>query len=144
MSCDHHYKAHSLYKYALMYVHVLKHYTQSTPLHITSPLRSITYVISTSILYNHIKVSSVTAPLSAGLVEKRGICIESCGAGFFVSGGVCEQCEGTCPSGTECDGWNYAEEVEPGDTLDQFINNECAIVNGHIRINAKTVSAYEA
>ena len=77
----------------------------------------------------------------AGLFEKRGFCVESCGEGFFVSNGVCEQCVGECPNGVECDGWDSTEEVEPGATLDQFLNQECAVVNGHVRINANTIAA---
>ena len=77
----------------------------------------------------------------AGLFEKRGFCVESCGEGFFVSNGVCEQCVGECPNGVECDGWDSTEEVEPGATLDQFLNQECAVVNGHVRINSITIEA---
>ena len=56
----------------------------------------------------------------------------------MVDSNTCVACIGPCPSGTECRGWSGTEAVTNDDIMEEFLNNECVIVNGHIRFNGVT------
>ena len=56
----------------------------------------------------------------------------------MVDNNMCTPCGGPCPQGTECQGWSGTEAVRNDDIMEEFLNNECVIVNGHIRLNAVT------
>ena len=69
-----------------------------------------------------------------------------CGDGYALENGRCEQCIGSCPNGEECIGYGPDVAVQgPNDgVLQNFINKECAIVNGNIRFNSKTTEALDS
>ena len=75
---------------------------------------------------------------TAGLFDLDGSCVVSCPANHMMDSNTCVACIGPCPSGTECQGWSGTEAVTNDDIMEEFLNNECVIVNGHIRFNQFT------
>ena len=75
---------------------------------------------------------------SGGLFEFSGSCVVSCPENHMVDNNVCTPCVAPCPQGTECHGWSGADAVQNDVIMEEFLNNECAIVNGHIRFNLIT------
>ena len=82
---------------------------------------------------------------SVGLFDQEGKCVSGCSDGFFAQGGRCVRCIGTCPSGDTCLGWAGSDSVQNNTDpiMTAFLNQECAIVNGNIRITEETVAAYQ-
>ena len=75
---------------------------------------------------------------SVGLFEFSGSCVVSCPENHMVDNNECVPCGGPCPQGTECQGWSGTDAVQNDAILEEFLNNECVIVNGHIRFNLIT------
>ena len=75
---------------------------------------------------------------SGGLFELSGRCVGSCPENHMPENNVCTPCVGPCPQGTECQGWSGTDAVRNDDIMEEFLNNECAIVNGHIQLNTDT------
>ena len=75
---------------------------------------------------------------SGGLFELSGRCVVSCPENHMPKNNVCTPCVGPCLQGTECQGWSGTDTVQNDDIMEEFLNNECVIVNGHIRFNAVT------
>ena len=73
-----------------------------------------------------------------GLFDLDGSCVVSCPENHMVDNNMCVACVGPCPQGTECQGWSGTEAVGNDDILEEFLNKECVIVNGHIRFNGIT------
>ena len=82
---------------------------------------------------------------AVGSFDQEGTCVSGCSDGFFAEGGRCVQCIGSCPSGDMCSGWPGLDAVQNNtdSIMTTFLNQECAIVNGNIRITEETVTAYQ-
>nr|WEL12713.1 EGFR epidermal growth factor receptor 2 [Halisarca dujardinii] len=77
-----------------------------------------------------------------GFFDQVGQCVSQCRDGFMVEGSRCVACIGPCPAGNECEGWSGMDAVlsSTDPVLAVFLNQECSIVNGNIRIEADTVA----
>ena len=104
--------------------------------------RTFVYVCVSVCLYVRITHNAVyllpSLSSSGGLFELSGSCVVSCPENHMADNNVCTPCGGPCPQGTECQGWSGTDAVQNDDILEEFLNNECVIVNGHIRFNLIT------